>query len=332
MTHFRPFRNGDPPALVDLWNRGLPDRGVVRPLSVHEFDTLIMGKLGFEAAGLIVVERDGRIAGFAHAGFGPLQPHGPSHQIDRQMGTIGMIIVEPGLDDAELERGLCAGAERYLRAKGASVFYAGGQYPLNPFYWGLYGGSECSGILGTHMAFHRAAARSGYQPVATTILLEADLSRAEPRDPKTAILRRQIRLEVIEDALPTGWWESLAIGLFRPTRLTLFNRAHARTAVADAEPRGDVPGRPRVGLVDMEIERDFRRRGFGRLLVSEVFRYAREQFAEIVAVQTSESNTAALGLYHGLGFDQVDTSILYRLPAELCDRTHVEPGGTGAGG
>ncbi|MBX6316617.1 MAG: GNAT family N-acetyltransferase, partial [Isosphaeraceae bacterium] len=140
MTRFRPFRNGDPPALVDLWNRGLPDRGVVRPLTVHEFDALVMGKLHFEAAGLIVAEREGRVLGYAHAGFGPEQPHGPSHRLDTQMGTVGMLITEPGLDDPDLERGLFLAAERYLRRRGAAVIYAGGQYPLNPFYWGLYGG------------------------------------------------------------------------------------------------------------------------------------------------------------------------------------------------
>jgi ribosomal protein S18 acetylase RimI-like enzyme len=319
--------------LVDLWNRGLPERGVVRPLSVHEFDTLIMGKLGFEAAGLIVGERDGRICGFAHAGFGPVQPQGPSHGLDHQMGVVAMLVLEPGLDDVELERGLLHAAEQYLRARGASVCYAGGQYPLNPFYWGLYGGSEYAGILGTHAAFHRAAARSGYQPVATTVLLEADLSRGELRDPKMAMLRRQVRFEMVEDVLPNGWWEALAIGLFRPTRLTLFNRADERiigraTTWDIASGFGVGDGRPRLGLVNLEIEPDFRRRGFGRLLVSEVFRYAREQFAEIVCVQTSESNTAALELYQVLGFEPVDTSVLYRLAGEGGSR---DLGGPSAG-
>ncbi len=63
MTHFRPFRNGDPPALAELWNRGLPEHEVARPLSAHEFDAQIAGKLHFEAPGLIVAERDTRIIG-----------------------------------------------------------------------------------------------------------------------------------------------------------------------------------------------------------------------------------------------------------------------------
>ena len=59
VTRFRPFLNTDPPALADLWNRGLPEHCVVRPLSVHEFDALVIGTLPFEREGLIAAERDG---------------------------------------------------------------------------------------------------------------------------------------------------------------------------------------------------------------------------------------------------------------------------------
>jgi ribosomal protein S18 acetylase RimI-like enzyme len=326
VTHFRPFRNDDPPALVDLWNRGLPDHGVVRPLSVHEFDTLVVGKLGFEHAGLIVAERDRQVLGFVHAGFGPEGPLGPSNRLDFSLGAVAMMVLEPGLDDVELEIGLFVAAERYLRQRGATVLYAGGQSPVNPFYWGIYGGSEFSGVLGAHASFRRAAERAGYQASATTVLLEADLSRSEPRDARAPVLRRQVRLDVLEDALPAGWWQALAIGLFRPTQLALVDRCDERVIarattwdIASGFGVGD--GRPRIGLIDVEVDPDSRRKGFGRLLVSEVFRYAREQFAEVVAVQTAETNVAALGLYRSLGFEPVDTAVLYRLPNELMGRS-----------
>ena len=63
------------------------------------------------------------------------------------------------------------------------MLYAGGLFPLNPFYWGVYGGSEGTGILSGHQAFHRAAVTRGYVPASTTVLLEADLGQPEPRDP-----------------------------------------------------------------------------------------------------------------------------------------------------
>ncbi len=41
---------------------------------MHELDTHALGTVNFEAAGLIVAEKDGRIVGYVHAGFGPDLP------------------------------------------------------------------------------------------------------------------------------------------------------------------------------------------------------------------------------------------------------------------
>lgn len=326
MTRFRGFLNTDPPALVGLWNRGTPERAVVRPLNPHEFDAFVFGKLGFDPEGLIVAEHDGRIVGYAHAGFAPAEPKGKRHQFDPSLGATVMLLVEPGLDEPEIDRGLVLAAEDYLRRRGAQVLYAGGQWPLNPFYWGIYGGSEFAGVLSGHVAFHRAVERTGYQPVSTTILLEADLARSEPRDPRTTLLKRQVRLEITEDAQPEGWWSALAIGLFRLTRFEVFDRVQghrlARATTWDiASGYGLGDGRPRAGLVDFEVDPEHRRRGLGRHLVAEVFRHARAQMTELVSVQTSSTNLPAIGLYKAAGFEPVETATLYRLPAELTSRS-----------
>lgn len=327
MTRIRSYRNGDSPALAELWNRGQPDRGVVRPLNGHEFDALVIGKLGFESAGLLVAERDGKLIAYVHAGFGPVQPKGPSHQLDWSMGAVAMYVTDRGIDDPELDRELFLAAERYLRGRGAEVFYAGGEYPVNPFYWGIYGGSEWAGILDAHTTFRQAAQRNGYEPSAHSVLMEADLSQPEPhRDPKTVLARRLFRLDVSEDLLPSGWWESLALGLFRPTTFTLFDRASDRPVahalswdIAPGFAVGD--GRCRTGLIELEVDREYRRRGLARYLVTEVFRHARSQMADLICVQTSSTNQAALNLYASLGFEQVDTATLYRLPSEVSERS-----------
>ena len=47
-----------------------------------------------------------------------------------------------------------------------------------------------------------------------------------------------------------------------------------------------------------------RRKGYGRFLVSEVLRRARENHVDLVAVQTDATNAPALALYASLGFER----------------------------
>ena len=318
MIRFRAFRNGDPPALAELWNRGVPERGVVRPLGAHEFNDLVLGRPYFEADGLILAEDEGRLVGFVHAGFGPESPAGPSHRIDREMGTIAMLVVDPDRDDPALEVGLFAEAEAYLRGRGAKVLYAGGQIELSSFYWGAYGGSECSGILGPHRAFHRASRASGYEPVASTLLFEVDLAAPECRDPKSLLIRRQTRLEIIEDAIPSNWWESSAIGYTQISRFRVVakvdDRELATASTWDMAAFGRGDGKARTGVIDVEVAEGERRKGFGRFLLSEVLRHCRNQWGEVVCLQTRSTNEPAISLYASLGFEAVETATLYRRP------------------
>lgn len=324
MTIFRSYQNGDSPALAQLWNQGVPDRAVARPLNAHEFDSHVVSKPNFDAGGLIVAEREGRLVGFVHAGFGPDDPVGRPFHVNIELGTIAMLVTEPGPVDMELEAGLLRAAEGYLRRRGAQVLYAGGQWPLNPFYWGIYCGSEWSGILSEHTGFVRAVERAGYQPASRTVLLEADLSGPEVREPRTPLIRRLARVEVVEDCMPASWWEALAIGCFRPTRFRLLAKADdsplAWATTWDMSWFGRLDGRVRLGLIDVEVDPVHRRKGYARHLLGEIFRRARSELAAVIEVQTRSTNLAALALYHSMGFEQVETATLYRLPAELTAR------------
>jgi ribosomal protein S18 acetylase RimI-like enzyme len=329
VTSFRPFRNGDPPALVEVWNRSMPARGVARPLGPHDFDTLVMGKLHFDAAGLIVAERDKRVVGFVHAGFGPLHPEGPSHRMCREMGTVAMLVTVHDPSHPTLELDLLVAAECYLRERGATVIYAGGQYPLNPFYWSIYGGSEWAGILSSHTSFQRAVQTARYEPVSTTVLLEADLTRPEVRDPMAPVVRRRARLEVSDDVFLDRWWDALAIGAFRPMAFRLASRSDdhilARALTWDMSSVGHGDGRGWTGLIELEVDPAARRQGYGRHLVAEILRHGREQYTSLVSVQTSATNLPALALYESLGFARVETSTLYRLPVRQGARAAGEP-------
>jgi ribosomal protein S18 acetylase RimI-like enzyme len=320
VTRFRSFRNSDPPALVKLWNQAIPTCGSVRPLRVHELDTHALGTVAFESAGLIVAERDGRIVAFVHAGFGPDLPvnSAPPFELCREMGTIAMLVVEPGLDDSDLVAGLLEAAELYLRSRGAKVLYAGGLFPLNPFYWGLYGGSEGAGVLSGHQRFHGALLDRGFEPVSTTVLLETDLGVPEPRDPRAALIRRQTHVEFLDDSLPADWWQNLALGDFQLMSASLLLKADgtqvARAQAWDMGWFGREDGQTRVGLINVEVPPAHRRKGYARFMMTEIFRRARESLVSSVAVATSSVNEPALALYTSLGFQPVDQATLYRLP------------------
>ncbi len=318
VTRYRPFRNSDPPALARLWNRAVPGAATARALRVHELDAHAWSKPNFEAAGLIVAERDGQIVGFVHAGFGPDLPVSSTRpfQLSHEVGTTAMLIVEPGLNDEDLAQGLLAAAEDYLRSRGAKVLYAGGLFPLNPFYWGIYGGSEGSGILSGHQTFQRAAVARGYVPASTIVVLEADLGRPEPRDPRTPLIRRQTQLEFDEDALPPHWWQSLAIGEFPFTTAQLTMKSDgsvaARASTWEMRWFGREEGRVRAGLLDVVVSPEHRRKGFARFLVGEILRRARSNLIHCIEVQTAAENEPALALYASLGFVPIEQSTLYR--------------------
>jgi ribosomal protein S18 acetylase RimI-like enzyme len=257
--------------------------------------------------------------GFIHAGFGPELPVAATRplQLCSELGTIAMLVVEPGLDDPELVPGLFTAAEHYLRARGAKVVYAGSLFPLNPFYWGLYGGSEGSGVLAGHESFHQALIDRGYQPVSSTVLLEADLTAPEPRDPRAPLIRRQTQVEFLEDTLPADWWEGVALGRFPLTEAHLLAKSDgielARATTWDMSWFDREDGRARVGLIKLEVVAEHRRKGYGRFLVSEILRRARANLIELVEVQTAAANQPALALYASLGFAPIEQSTLYRL-------------------
>jgi len=322
VTRFRAFKNTDPPALARLWNRTIPESGAVRLLRVHELDAHALGRVNFDAAGLIVAEVDGRIAGFVHAGFGPDVPIELSKplELNQELGTIAMLVVEPELEDRELVSGLIREAESYLRARGAKVVYAGDMFPLNPFYWGIYGGSEGCGVLSGHQPFHRVLIERGYQPAGTTVLLEADLSVPEPRDPRGVLIRRQTQVEFEDDALPQHWWQCLALGEFPLMNARLVARSDgtllARAQAWDMSWFGRGDSHSRIGLIGLEVSAEQRRKGYGRFLVTEIFRRARENNVSTVAAGTAATNGPALALYASLGFHQVEQATCFRMPAE----------------
>jgi hypothetical protein len=142
MIQFRPFRNDDTPALVELWQGQPAMRGMVQPVNASILERYVFSKLYFDRHGLIVAHSDDRMLGVAHAGFGP---NDELTWIGRENGVISLILVTTEFPEREaLARQLIERAETYLQSHGARRVYGGEYYPHSPFYFGLYGGSNAA--------------------------------------------------------------------------------------------------------------------------------------------------------------------------------------------
>ncbi len=141
-------------------------------------------------------------------------------------------------------------------------------------------------------------------------------SQPEPRDPRTPLIRRQTQVEFFEDALPAHWWQNLALDDFPLTDARLMAKSDgtvlARASTWEMRWFGREEHRVHAGLLDVEVDAENRRKGYGRFLIGEILRRARANSIDRIDVQTGAENQPALALYASMGFVPIDQSTLYR--------------------
>jgi GNAT superfamily N-acetyltransferase len=314
MLTYRSFRNADPPILTALWRSRAGQPGLMDPVSPDLFEQLIFAKLYFDYAGLFLAFQNDLPVGFAHAGFGPNEQ---LSAVSFDLGVTSIVVVRPDCAEGETAAGLLEQCERYLRARGAKVLYGGGIQPLNPFYLGLYGGSELPGVLDSDLVARQLFQSHGYQEIERTKIAQVDLSNFEAVIDRSQMqIRRQMVVEETIDFPARNWWEACTLGEFDLTRFEMVPRCGG-PAVASAlfrsmEPSGtNSPGR-RSGLIEFHVDPAYRRRGYAVFLLSEVFRQFLRQGITTVEAQTMESNIPAINLYQKLGFKPIGQGSVYR--------------------
>lgn len=316
MFHIRQFRNTDVPGIVDVWNKVLAGPNVAQPLKPNEFEILVFSRPYFLLQDLFVAEdqASGKIIGFAHCGFGPDDPVEFCCILDRSMGTIAMLCCPA---QADLEDALIGHCINHMKSLGTQVIYAGGRYPLNPFYWSIYGGSEFSGFLESHQNVHPALLRNHFTKTAESVLFEYNLAKSEPRHVKNALLRRESRLVILEDENPRCLWTTLAIEIFHPLIIQVneknSEKSIARSTLWPMSMFGKKSDQSRIGLIDVWVDQEQRRRGYGRFIVTEAIKCAMELSYDVLCVQTDATNDSAIKLYESLGFERIESARFYRL-------------------
>ncbi len=283
------------------------------------FDLVVLAKPYFDREGLILALDDERPVGFVHAGFGP---NSDESGLSTEMGATVLLLVVSHPEEQAIAAELLARSEEYLRRRGTRVLYGGGIRPLNPFYVGLYGGSELPGILDSEPQTQALFREHGYREIDRTIVLHRELAGFRPPvDRQQMQIRRNTDVEVLDDPRPRNWWEACVMSPFDRTVFRLRPRGGA-AAVASAtfwnmEPFAAARGVRTSGLIDVEVEPAERKKGLATYLVAESLRQLNEQGFAQVEVQTMQGNTAALRMYRKLGFQQVDSGVVFRKEGAL---------------
>jgi ribosomal protein S18 acetylase RimI-like enzyme len=208
-------------------------------------------------------------------------------------------------------------SEDYLRGRGAQVLYAGAVRPLNPFYLGLYGGSELPGVLDSDLGMQRLYLAHGYREIDRTVVFQRTLAdfRA-PVDRKQMQVRRRTQMAVVDEPPSKSWWEACTLGEFERVEFQLLDRelgkevASATMRAIDHTPANS--GIRASGLVDVHVDPALQHEGLATFLVSEALKELSHQGIGLVEAQTMERNTPAIGLYQKLGFTRVDSGAVYR--------------------
>ena len=313
LTRYRSFRNDDPPALANVWRSQPPTRGLAQEVLAEMFERYVMSKPYFDRHGLIVAEDNGKVVGFAHAGFAwdalINRPY-------RRQGTTCLVLVLPCDNEAEIAAELLNRSEAYLQAEGAETVFGGPMAPVDPFYWGLYGGSELPGILDSdtrQLAIFQAA---GYEPADQCIVFQRDVAGYRPAvDRKQMRLRRQYQVEAVDDPKAHSWWDACKYCLSQRTRYALSSRDGeicGQVDVWDMRPYALGLTLATTGLTNLLIPEEMRRQGLGTFLVGEALKQCSEMGNLVCEAQAMAGSQAAIDFYHSLGFREVDRGTLYR--------------------
>ncbi len=314
VIHYRTFRNDDPPALARVWNEALTGRGAVGLPTPSALEEFVFAKPYFDPAGLVVALDEGTAVGFAHAGFGPDEREAA---VSTQTGVVCVVAVRPAHQRRGVGTELLRRCEAYLTGRGATTVFAGPMRPLNPFYLGLYGGSESAGFLASDVAAEPFLTKRGYALYDTCVVFHRALNTSvNVVDGRFGLIRRRYDLVAGPRRGVGTWWHECVHGPLELLDVRLTEKVGGQFAAqASAWEMLGYTQRwqtPAVGLVDLEVREDLRRQGLAKFLLNALLRHSQEQFFACVEVQTMRRNEAAVNLYRGLGFAQIDLGHVYR--------------------
>lgn len=329
---FREYRDGDAEAIAELWNVATEGVYVRRPITGELYQQLVVSKEIFDPQGLILAWHGEALVGLVHCGFGPARE---GDRLDYAWGVISALIVHPVHRRRGLGRRLAGKGIRYLRGKGSQEIRAMAMWPLTPFYVGLYGGSEISGLSHRLDGAHRFFAHLGFERELDNVIMRRDLAQEiAVGDDRLRQLAQEVRVGLaLEDAETFGPWQpryvqppfQKAVTPFLWHRQTVWwsHQVHhpittwpvylirngkviATCSYWDMEGFEPRPGERIAGVGGVGTPEELRRGGLGTLAMLAACDLLRAKGFRWVELQTGGNNIPARGLYKKVGFQEVD--------------------------
>ncbi len=313
MITFDCFRNDDPPRLADMWRAADLGPAALQPMTSAALEDAVFSKPYFDRHGLLVAREGDRLVGFAHAGFGP---DATRMSLDMSIGTTMLVVVPAHERQVDIEDGLLARCEAYLREHGATTLLGGGTPDMGGFYLGLYGGSNVPGILDSSPSVREVFQRNGYSEATRIAVLRRPLAGFRPPVNRLQLaIRRATTLRVIDEPHRRSWWEAATTTGVALRRYELLGEAEARlgsTSVWDMQPLANSWGIVIAGLMRVEIEGERRRQGLASYLVAETLHDLAAEGMTLAEAHVAEENAPAMLLFEKLGFRATDHGTVFR--------------------
>jgi GNAT superfamily N-acetyltransferase len=227
-----------------------------------------------------------------------------------------LLLVSPHSDRANIAAELMAASESYLRGKGAQRLYAGSQFPLNPFYLGMYGGSDTAGVLASNIGWCQLLNVSGYRPKVQRVLAGRPLAGFRPPiDRQQMQLRRKFKVLGPHDVLPDNWWDAGVWSMHEWTRFDLALAGGGEPIVSatfwDVEPLARSWGVQTVGLARLDDTPEARAEGLTTFLLAEVLRQFQASGYAHFEAQAAAEDESLRAVFQQLGLAEYDQGSLW---------------------
>ena len=267
-------------------------------------DQTVFSKPYFERRGLILAEDEEGPVGFLHVSKSPTSAN---------VGIISMIMISSRANAQEMGRELIEKAEQQFKEMGIREIVAGEVPPQNPFYLGLYGGSNSPGFLQSDKDWIDLFTDAGFAPCARQIVLQRSLTGFRPPiNRKIVQVRRRFHVASELDPAITNWREACTVGQTDRIRFSLISRDGDQVANVcfwEMEPLASSWGVHAAGILNFWVAEEHRRQAIATFLLGESLRKLQMQGITLIETQVPADNEDGLAFFTTFGFEKIDEGI-----------------------